>query len=129
MHEMSLIRALLRQVHTLCRRHGTGRASVIRLSVGAFCGADPRLLRSAYELATEGQGSGRAELVISEVPLEAGCDLCEEVFRVDHFDFTCPACGSCATRIVRGNDLLLESVTFERPEADGIVAPSQSGPP
>jgi len=120
---------MLRQVHALCRQHNARRADVIRLRVGAFCGADPRLLRSAYELATEGAEPGPpARLMITEVPLEAGCDTCGHVFRVDRFQFDCPACGSTGTQVVRGEELLLESVTVEQAESGAATAASEADP-
>lgn len=129
MHEMSLVRTLLQQVHALCRQHAASRADVIRLRVGTFCGADPQLLRSAYELATERSDAGPpATLEITEVPLEARCDWCGRDFHVERFCFVCPACGGNDTHVVRGDELLLESVTFEKTDVVSPLSANETAP-
>ena len=54
-----------------------------------------------------------AELVMDRVPLEARCEACGRAFVVEAFRFECPGCHSPDTVVVRGEGLILESVTME----------------
>ena len=113
MHERSIVRSLLRQVEDLLRAQQAARVLAVRLSVGEFAGVEPELLRWAYEDMVDGTSAQGADLVLEQVPLEARCDQCGREFAVERFRFECPACGSSSVTVVRGEGLVLESVTLE----------------
>ena len=54
---------------------------------------------------------------VVRVPLTAVCDQCGNQFRVERFKFQCDQCGSLRLALRGGEELLLESVTFEETEA------------
>jgi|SRR5579862_4183421 len=113
MHEFSVARSLMNQVHAIARRENATHLTSIALSVGEFSGIDPDLLRSALEmLGTEGIAVD-VELKINRVPLTARCSACDDVFAVPNYRFVCPSCRSTETRIVSGEEIILESVTLE----------------
>jgi Zn finger protein HypA/HybF involved in hydrogenase expression len=58
-----------------------------------------------------------ARLEMECVPLEAGCQGCGAEFAVERFRFICPKCGSGALDILRGEGLVLQSVTMEFDES------------
>lgn len=116
MHELSLARALLRHVEELRIRHGGGGIRSARVSVGEFSGVDAELLRIAFGRSTVGTCLHGAELLVEQVPLEARCGDCGTEFAVSGFRFVCPDCGGRTTEVVRGEELMLESVTFEEVE-------------
>jgi len=113
MHEYSIARSLMKQVTTIARREGADRVTAVAVSVGEFSGVDPDLLRSAVEHLGASGATKSAAWTIRPVPLTARCEACAGEFAVVHFRFVCPACGSSETRIVTGEELLLESVTLE----------------
>lgn len=87
--------------------------SEVRLNVGQFSGVEPELLRSAFEEMINDSPLHGAILQMEEVPLEAECELCGRRFLVEGFDFSCPGCSSSQTTIVRGEELVLDSVLLE----------------
>lgn len=113
MHERSLVQSLLRQVSDLARGQGAVRVSAIRMSVGEFAGVEPELMQIAYDDLVSDTSLIGAELVIERVPLEARCEACGQEFVVEAFRFECPGCHSPNTVVVRGEGLILESVTME----------------
>lgn len=116
MHERSLVQDLLRQVERLMREHGARRLLKVSVSAGEFSGVEPELLRLAFEeLAPESAARG-AVLELAEVPLEARCGECDHLFRVRRFRFQCPQCRGRQVTVVRGEGLVLESVTLEYDE-------------
>lgn len=113
MHERSIIRQLLQQVVEVMLEHESSRVTTVRISVGEFSGVEAELLRTAFRDMSPYTPAQGAELRLETVPLEAACDACGSEFAVKHFHFLCPACESQQVRILRGEDLMLESVTLE----------------
>lgn len=116
MHEMSLVQALLEQVEILMREKSADRVSLIRVGVGEFSGVEPDLFRSAFELLVETTPLRGATLHMESVPLESRCARCGREFAIEKFCFQCPACASRDLKILRGEDLILDSVTLEQGE-------------
>ena len=114
MHERSLVHALLCQVETLMRQQQADRVLNVHVSVGEFSGVEPDLFRSAFEDVVIDSPLRGAQLNLRQVPLQARCDRCARKFLVARFCFECPACQSKQVTILRGEDLMLESVTLEQ---------------
>ena len=127
MHEFSLVTALLNQVSELMRQHQAERVVSIRVNVGAFCGVDPELFRIAYDILVDTSPAHGAQLRLEHLPLESRCDNCGHRFANEYYCFVCPACKSKDVTIVRGEDLVLESLTLEQSEAS-IATPSNNQP-
>lgn len=113
MHEESLIRTLLKQVGDLGADHPDHRLCRINVSVGEFSGVDPELLQLAFGRLTDGAPLEGVEFCVERVPLTARCRDCCHEFPVERFRFVCPHCGGLATDVLRGDELILESVSFE----------------
>lgn len=116
MHEESLVRRLLRDLDALAVRHAATRATLVRLQVGEFSGVDPELIRLAFERLSANTVADRAVLEVRRIPLAARCSTCAKTFPVAGFRFRCPDCPGTEVEIVGGEELLLESVTFDLPE-------------
>ena len=114
MHEYSLVQALLRQVATLMQEQAASRVVSIRVSVGEFSGVESELFRGAYDMLVDATPVQGARLQLDRVPLESKCGECGHTFTMNRFRFQCPECGGGALTILRGEDLVLESVTLEQ---------------
>lgn len=110
MHERSIVRQLLLQIEKLMNVHNAQHVSTVRVSVGDFSGVEPMLLRSAFDEMAECSRVCGAELIVDTVRLEATCDSCGCEFIVEQFRFRCPACGGRGVTILRGEELMLETV-------------------
>lgn len=133
MHEMSLVRGLLRQVAELRSAQGGAQVTEIRVEVGQLSGVDPILLAAAFERAAPTWAMSQARLIVEPISLEALCRCCDARFVVEDFDFRCPCCRSGACRVLRGEGLMLESVVFaaaqsgraaQHPTTDGLPCPT-----
>lgn len=113
MHERSLVRQVLRQVAQLMVEHGCERVTEVRLSVGEFSGVEPELLQTAFEEMVNDTPLRGAVLELESVPLEALCEACGDCFAVERFVFLCPVCGSSNISVLRGEQLMLESLVME----------------
>ena len=117
MHELSLARALLRQVEELRQSHHAGRLRSVRVSVGEFSGVDADLLDAAFCQLANGTPLEGTQLSIERVPLEARCGKCELDFLVYAFRFVCPHCAARDVEIIRGEELMLETLTLAEAES------------
>jgi hydrogenase nickel incorporation protein HypA/HybF len=82
----------------------------VRLRVGKLRQAVPEMLQFAYRASVD-DGS---RLEVEEVPAEAQCRACALTFAVEENWFECPRCRSTAAHLLRGNELVLVSLEFER---------------
>ncbi len=117
MHEYSLVQALLRQVEGLMREQQAQRVATIKVSVGDFSGVEPELFQLAFETLVDDTPARGADLKLERVALESKCRDCGREFEIDRFRFQCPHCASGDLMILRGEELVLESVTLEQDEA------------
>jgi hydrogenase nickel incorporation protein HypA/HybF len=105
MHEISLVRSMIRQVRQLASQHGGG----------------PLLLQSAWREQSAQSEFASTVLRIDEVPLTVRCGACDHEFESVDFHFRCPCCQGGDTQIVRGDGLLLQSIALDQPST-GVVA-------
>ncbi len=113
MHEHSLAESLLRQVSAARDERRLNRVRSVTIQLGAFCGVEPVLLKSAFEEQSLQRLGAFAELQIETVELTAECEACAVCFEVVRFQFYCPHCGSEQVRITRGEELILLSITAD----------------
>jgi hydrogenase nickel incorporation protein HypA/HybF len=111
MNEAGLILSLIRRVERASRTAGAVRVSAVRLKVGECAGVETRRLYTTFERLSRGTVVQGAMLTIERVRLESRCDACGSRFPVVRYRFECPNCGSRRTRVVAGEEFVLESVT------------------
>lgn len=123
---MSLAEELLRQVDQWASAYPGTRIVGIRVSVGELAGVEAVLFQGAFEiLAKESSSACDATLTLEQTPVDARCDSCGTTFRPmrpasrelrgpgDRIDFHCPGCGGVSVTTLRGESLVLESITLE----------------
>ena len=113
MHEASLVRTLIRQVEAIAERHAEARVAEVSVSVGDFSGVEPELLRMAFERQIAVTPLDGARLRLAHVPLEGVCSQCNSEFSIVAFRFICPHCEGSQVTVLRGEEMILESLVFE----------------
>jgi hydrogenase nickel incorporation protein HypA/HybF len=107
MHELALANAI---VH-IAERHAEGRkVTAVAVRAGALRQVVPSALSFAFEAVAQGTAVEGAALELEEVRVVVGCRACGTESEVDGFPLVCPACGSPDVDVVRGEELLVESV-------------------
>lgn len=110
MHELSVCLSILQQVDAIARERGASRASRIELRIGPLSGVEPDLLRNAWPLAAAGSLAEHAELAISESGIVVHCDSCGAESEATPNRLACPACRDFRTRVVSGDEMILQRV-------------------
>jgi hydrogenase nickel incorporation protein HypA/HybF len=113
MHELSIADAVLRVV---LRHAGERRVTRVELRVGHLRQVVPSALEFAFELVTQGTAAEGAELELVEVPAAVRCRDCDAESEQDSFPLCCAACGGLAVDVVRGEELLVDSLDVEAME-------------
>ncbi len=113
MHELAVAQALVEQVESVIRQHRAQSASLIRVRIGPLSGVVAELLANAFPLAAAGSRMEHAVLDLVAAPITVRCETCGAETEATMNRLVCGACGDWHTRIVSGDELLLESVELE----------------
>jgi len=110
MHELSIAEAVL----DVALRHADGRrVMAVELRVGHLRQVVPPALEFAFELVAHGTVLEGAELRMEVVPAEGVCRACGAESRFDGFPLRCSACDGFDVEVVRGEELLVDSLELE----------------
>jgi hydrogenase nickel incorporation protein HypA/HybF len=109
-HELAVAQALVEQVDAVIDQHQASSATAIRVRIGPLAGIVPQLLASAFPLAAAGSRMEHAELDLVDAPIQVRCQACGAETDAAMNRLICGACGDWHTRIISGDELLLESV-------------------
>lgn len=113
MHELAVAQALVEQVESVIRQHHASTATLIRVRIGPLSGVVSELLGNAFPLAAAGSRMEHAVLDLVAAPITVRCETCGAETEATMNRLVCGACGDWHTRIVSGDELLLESVELE----------------
>lgn len=121
MHEVSLVKSLLRQVAEIAEQHQAVSVQEVKIEIGPLTGVEKILVQEAYDqLAVEYVGSN-CRLVIVEVPLQGMCDSCKNSIVIHDFRFLCEVCGSPDVNITSGDAFRLQDITIDTETTLGIT--------
>jgi hydrogenase nickel incorporation protein HypA/HybF len=110
MHELSIAESVVR----IASNHAAGRrVHVVEVKVGHLRQVVPSALEFAFELVAQGTPLERAELRIEEVAAAGVCRACGAESVLVGFPFRCDACGGLDIEVVRGEELLVDSLELE----------------
>lgn len=110
MHELSICQSMLKQVSVIAREHQASSVMQITLRVGPLSGVEPKLLQSAFPLASAGTIADEATLLIESLPIRVQCRSCGQQSEVSPNRLTCHHCGDYKTQLISGDELLLANV-------------------
>jgi hydrogenase nickel incorporation protein HypA/HybF len=114
MHELSIAQALM----DIVQRHAGGRpVTRVEVRVGHLRQVVPAALEFAFELVARGTVAEGAELVLDAVPAAGRCRACGTVSQMEAFPLACAGCGSWDVEVIRGEELLLDTLELEEPLA------------
>lgn len=113
MHEMSVCVALINEVERIAAERDAGSVSRIELGIGPLSGVEAVLLERAFPLAAAGTCAEFAELAIRTTDIVVRCSQCGAETEARANRLLCGACGDYRTRIVSGEEMILERVILD----------------
>jgi hydrogenase nickel incorporation protein HypA/HybF len=113
MHELAVTQSILE----ICVRHAeeanAAKITDINLVVGQFSSIVDDSVQFYWDMIAEGTIAQGAVLHFNRVPGEMTCRTCGHAFQPTDRTFACPACGSAAVRITRGEEFRVDSIDVE----------------
>lgn len=116
MHELSLCQNLLDQVTDIAKQHRAEKVVQIIVRIGPLSGVEPKLLESAFDIASVGTVAEQADLLMESQPIKVFCNVCATESEASVNDLTCRQCGDYDTRLISGDELILARVELEGAE-------------
>lgn len=113
MHELPIVRNLLKIALDRAAAAGADRIVALDLRVGALCDGDARWIERYFTLAAKGTIAAGAALRIEREPLSAECAACGRRFEPaikGRKKIRCPGCGSEDCSFLGGSDYRLEKM-------------------
>ena len=107
MHELAIADAVL----AVAGEHAGGRRlASVTVRVGHLRQVVPAALEFSFALAAEGTSVAGARLEIEAVPAAGVCRRCGTESELDGFPLACRACGELDLELIRGEELLVDSL-------------------
>lgn len=118
MHELSIVESILETVRQHVPEGQSRLLRSVKVRVGGLSGVVPEALEFGFEAMVAGTEYAGARMEIERVPACCRCDSCGSTFEPAELVFLCPACGSAAARMLRGNELHLVELGMEEERAE-----------
>ncbi|MHC4124656.1 MAG: hydrogenase maturation nickel metallochaperone HypA/HybF [Planctomycetota bacterium] len=107
---MSLAVELINQIIKSAGENNLSRIDEIEIEAGELKLVVPDLIQNAFEVVSVGTIAEGAVLKIIEVKALVKCRKCGKEFRPEIDNFLCPECEIADFDIIRGNDIVLNSL-------------------
>ncbi len=109
MHEMSVTMSLLDLVLEEAAKAGAGKIIGVNIVLGEMTGIIDHYVQANFELLSQNTPAEGAALSFRNIPRQARCRQCANVFQVSD-KWNCPRCQSSEIEITGGNELYVESI-------------------
>ena len=113
MHELSVCMSLLDQVTAIAEERDARRVTRIELTVGPLSGIEIDLLETAWPIAAAGTIADEAEFVVEATPVVVHCGTCGAETPASSNRLVCGNCGSHRTRVISGEEMILQRLELE----------------
>jgi hydrogenase nickel incorporation protein HypA/HybF len=113
MHELSIALNIVEIAEKRARIENAHVVTEIELEVGELAGVVYDALDFALSSAVKNTLLENAKIKVLKVSGLAQCQKCLHEYQTDDYFSTCPACGHYITRILKGKELRVKSITVE----------------
>ena len=117
MHEIGLLRQLVRTVTAFAEENGVSEIREVVVDCGELSLVIPEYLTELYPVAAKDSILRDAKLTINVIPGLAECDDCDEIFNVIEHKGCCPNCGSFNKTVLSGKDFSIREIRVPAEEA------------
>lgn len=116
MHEINIVRQVVRTVEDFARENSVTDVREIVLDIGELSLVIPQYVEDLYPPVVKGTILENARLIINIIPGLAECEDCGEIFNVIEHDGYCPNCGSFNKEVLSGKDFYIREIHIPEDE-------------
>lgn len=109
MHELSVTMSLLDLVLEEATKAGASKIIGVNIVLGEMTGIIDHYVQANFKLLSQNTPAEGAALSFRNIPRQARCRQCANVFQVSD-KWSCPRCQSSEIEITGGNELYVESI-------------------
>lgn len=110
MHEMSITQEIV----AICLQHAEGRRiTAVHIEIGTLSGIVPEAVEFCFSACTSDTPAGTATLTIHQIDARAHCLDCTTEHAILRLYDPCPACGSYAVQITKGQEMRVVEIEVE----------------
>ena len=113
MHELSIANSILNIVLKEKTTKNLPEIKAVGLKIGSLGGIFPDALEFSFDAIKKETPLENTKLEISEVPVSAICNSCNENFSVTDLIFACPCCHSSSIEVEKGQEMDIEYLEIE----------------
>ena len=110
MHEIGIVKNVIKTVQDYAAENGVDKVSEIVMSVGELSLVVPDYLERLYPVVVKGTEFEDTKLVVETVPGLAECDDCDAIYNVVECEGICPDCGSQSKTVLSGKDCTIKEI-------------------
>lgn len=113
MHELPIAQNILEISLRNAEQAGAKKVLSINLVIGRLSSAVDDSIQFYWEMIAEGTIAQGATLHFERIPAEMRCLDCQHTFHPDDRAFACPNCQGIRVRIIKGDELRVDSIDIE----------------
>ena len=110
MHEIGVVRSMMRTVEDFARDNGIDEIVSIVLEIGDLSMIIPKYVEDIYSVIVEGTRFEHTDLVIETVEGQGVCRQCKRAFPIVKNEGYCPRCGKRNADVISGRDFIVKEV-------------------
>lgn len=110
MHEIGVVRSMMRTVEDFARNNGIDEIVSIVLEIGDLSMIIPKYVEDIYSVVSKGTRFESTELVIETVEGQGVCRDCKRAFPIVKNEGYCPRCGRRNADIISGRDFIIKEI-------------------
>jgi hydrogenase nickel incorporation protein HypA/HybF len=111
MHELGLCSSIVEAVE---RRAGGRPVARVTVRVGQLHHVHPEAFGQSFAIAAAGGVAEKAAAELVLLPVRARCASCGAAWECGEVPTSCPGCGGFDVELLGGDELVLESIEYER---------------
>ncbi len=110
MHEIGVVRSMMRTVEDFARDNGIDEIVSIVLEIGDLSMIIPKYVEDIYSVVSKDTRFEGTELVIETVEGQGVCRDCKRAFPIVKNEGYCPRCGRRNADIISGRDFIIKEI-------------------
>ena len=110
MHEIGVVRSMMRTVEDFASDNNIDKIVSIVLEIGDLSMIIPKYVEDIYSVVSKGTRFEGTELVIETVEGQGVCRECRRAFPIVKNEGYCPRCGKRNADIISGRDFVIKEI-------------------